>query len=308
MAVFDNYWREKAEYEKNRKIEMVRVIPMDRPAFNRSVLIQNIDSIPQMGDADLLRFIDANFNNILKNVFNGGNISKHVKCFQDTRFLDAFIEIMVRRQFFNGDEIIHINTICYHYLTLPHEMRDPRVVNRMTKMSNIVNRGGIPRLLGLGLSENLANMLLIARYSDINLNTIVKRVNFIIITQPLEVMSQKMISEIFKILYNVMEDWSRVFPYFMTDVLPLYREDDQTTWWITEDISEVDSTMSLSALEILDSLPTEVIRATLVNYAEGYSIMNAGKNIRFSMRRLSDDYYRINNVIYQLDTEGIYVP
>jgi hypothetical protein len=261
-----------------------------------------------MGDADLLRFINSNFNNILKNVFNGGNISKHVKCFQDVRFLDAFINIMVQRQFFDTDEIVYINTICYHYLTIPYDMRDPHVVDRMMKMSGIVNRGGIPRLLGLGLSDNLASLLLIARYSDTNLSVVVRRVNFIIITQPPEIMSQKMISEIFKILYNVMEDWSRVFPYIMTDVLPNYREDDQSTWWVTDEVSEVDSTMSLSALEILDNLPTEIIRSTLINYAEGYAIIGGNKPIRFSMRRLSDDYYRINNVILQLESEGIYVP
>jgi hypothetical protein len=91
-------------------------------------------------------------------------------------------------------------------------------------------------------------------------------------------------------------------------VLPNYREDDQSTWWVTDEVSEVDSTMSLSALEILDNLPTEIIRSTLINYAEGYAIIGGNKPIRFSMRRLSDDYYRINNVILQLESEGIYVP
>lgn len=309
MSVFDKYWEEKAEYDKNHKVEMVKVVPMSRPAFNRSILMQNIDSIPQMGDADLHRFIANNFNIILKNVFNGGNIEKHVRCFQDVRFLDAFIDILVQKQYFDGDEIIQCNTICYHYLTMPQHLKDPKVENRMLNIANIINRSGLPRLLGLGLSDNLSSMLLIARFSDTNLDIVVRRVNFIIITQPPEVMSQKMITEIFRILYNVMEDWPRVFPYFMTDLIPNRREDDVNTWWVTDDVEEVNSTMSLSVLEILDNLPTETIRKVLVNYSEGYAIMGANKPVRFSMRRLSDDYYRINNVVMQLqEMERIIVP
>lgn len=310
-ALFSKYYQEEEEFAKNNKPEMVKIVPpVNSPVFNRSVLLQNISNVKDMTDTDLRKFIQYNFNNILSNIFTpGSEMTKYVKCFQDQRFLDAFIDVISTMQFFEKDSIVRCNTICYHYLTLSKEDRDPVIVDRMIHISRIINRTGLPRLLGLGLSDNLANILLIARYSDLDLNICVKRIDFIIITQPKELMSQEMITSIYKILFDVMREFSRIFQYFMLDVIPDYNEDDPTTYWVTEDVDEINSTMNLSVLEILDNLPSQIIRDTLINYAEGYSILGDNKPKRFSMQTLSDDYYRINNVIYMLScNESIMVP
>ena len=118
-----------------------------------------------------------------------------------------------------------------------------------------------------------------------------------------------MIHEILCCLYDVMKDYYMVFQYMMLDVIPEYDDDDEKTWWVTDDISEVNSVMNLAVLDILDNLPTQLIRNTLVNYAEGYRIVNPNRRVRFSMQRLSDDYYRINDVVYALaEREAIFVP
>ena len=93
------------------------------------------------------------------------------------------------------------------------DKQDTLVLNAMLKLGSIVNRANLPRLLGLGLSENLASLLLISRYSDINLNVCVKRVDFIIINQPAELMSERMIEAIFRILYDDVNYYMyRIFP------------------------------------------------------------------------------------------------
>ena len=307
--MFEKYWAEKELYDKNNKVEMVKIIPQNSPMFNRSVFMQTIDNIPQMSDVELRKFINQYFGSILNNTFFGRDNNKYIACFADARFLDAFIDVIVTMQYFEKDIIVKCNTICYHYLTLPEHAKDPKIIGRMLRMSSIINRTGLPRLLGLGLSDNLASMILIARYSDLDLNICVKRVDFIIITQPKELMTQKMITEIFKNLFDVMTDFNRIFPYFMLDIVPDYNENDESTWWFTDEIDEVNSTMNLAVLDILDNLPTPIIRSTLINYAEGYRIVNSNRMVRFSMQRLSDDYYRINNVIYNLCVnENIYVP
>lgn len=289
------------------KIEMVKIVPAESPVFNHLVFMNNVNQIPEMSDADLAKFVDTNFSALLRNVFVGdlNDRAQHVKLFQDVRFLDIFIQIMVQKRFFDKNEIVNMNTICYHYLTLPDNQKDPQVLDRIQQISKIINRVGLPRLLGLGLSDNLANMLLIARYSDMDLNTVIKRIDFIIITQPPQIMSQRMITDIMRILFDVFVDWIRIFPYYMMDVLP--DRNSQYGHWVTDDIEEVDSTLSLSMLEILDNLPSNTIRTVLLNYAETMSIIN--KPVKFSMKRLSDDYYRINDMVNQLQyREQIYVP
>lgn len=305
--VFERFWEEKRQHDAEHPIQVARVRVDENPNFNLAILKQNIDHVDDMTDTELRTFIQRCFKSIMINLF-GNEMPKYIHYFQDVRFLDAFIDVIKSMDFIDKDDTVRCNTMAYHYITLPKEKQDYRVMNRMMELSNIINRYNLPRLLGLGLSSNLASILLIARYSDIDLNICVKRVNFIIITQPKELMSERMIEEIFKILYNVMDDMVRIFPCIMMDVLPEYDENNPNTFCVTEDIQEVNSTLNLALLNIIDNLPSQTIRAILLNYSEAISMIYKDAPVRFSLRNLSEDYYRINNIINEMAyNEQIYV-
>lgn len=305
--IYKDFWEEANKYDAEHPIQVIKVRVDENPNFNLEILKQNIDHVNDMTDSELRSFIKKCFKSIMRDLF-GAEMPKYIKYFQDIRFLSAFIDVVLSLEFIDKEDIIRINTMCYHYITLPKEKQDYRVLDRMMQLSNIVNKLNIPRLLGLGLSSNLASILLIARYSDIDLNVCVKRVDFIIITQPKELMSEKMIEEIFKILYNVMDDFHRIFPYIMMDILPEYDENNPNTFWVTDDIQEVNSTLNLAILNIIDNLPSQTIRGIILNYSEAMSMVYKNQTVRFSLRNLSEDYYRINNVINSIAyTEHIYV-
>ena len=308
MGQFDKYWEEKAQYDKNNKIVMVKPRIQDSPNFSIPILKQTIENIDNMTDGELYNFLSRSYKNILSTLFTKEKIGQYIEYFQNIRFLDIFCEVLNKVQYLEKDEIVKINTICYHYITLPSDKIDFMVSNRLLKLSRIINRYYLPRLLGLGLGEELASKLLIARFSDINLNICVKRVDFIIITQPKELMTQNMIHEILCCLYDVMKDYYMVFQYMMLDVIPEYDDDDEKTWWVTDDISEVNSVMNLAILDILDNLPTQSITNIILNYSEGKAMVNTKAAIRFSLRTLSEDYYRINNVVNFLTSNGTIVP
>jgi hypothetical protein len=164
----------------------------------------------------------------------------------------------------------------------------------------------------MGLSNNLANLLAIARWSDLNPKVCVKRINCIIINQPKSIMTQQNIINIMTILYELDRDqrnFIKIFPHIMLDVLPDYDDADENTHWVTDEIQEVDSILSLATLDILNEFTNENIRHILVNYTESYQLIYNGKPYRFSMRRLSDDYQRINTVVDALARyENIIVP
>lgn len=314
--MFEKYYQEKQELINNQLKEMVKIVsPAYSPAINTSILLRTIYDIPNMSDSDLRRFIQRSFKLILNNIFFGNNDSNvYVRCFMDVRFLEAFIDVLNMGQFVDRDDAVKINTICYHYMTFGTN-QNPMIENRMIAMASIVNKPKLPSLFGIGLNNNLANTLLIARNSDLNLETCVKRVDFIIITQPIELMTQDMITNILRTLYDVRpndsdpRDWLRVFQYIMMDVVPEYDEYDERTQWVTDEVQEVDSTLSLSALEILDNLESRAIRSVLLYYAEDYAMVNSHRKLRFSMKRLSEDYARINRVVSELRmNEGIIVP
>ena len=305
--IFQRFWDETAEHDAQHPVEVVKVRVDENPNFNLAILKQNIDHVDDMTDVELRNFISRCFKSIMINLF-GKEMPKYVHYFQDVRFLDAFIDVIKSMQFIDKDDIVRCNTMCYHYITMPKDKQDYRVAQRMMELSNIINRNNLPRLLGLGLSDNLASILLIARYSDMDLNICTKRVSFIIITQPKELMSEKMIEEILKILYNVMDDMCRIFPCIMMDVLPDYDENNPKTYWITDDVQEVNSVFNLAILNIIDNLPSQVIRGIMLNYSEATNMIYTNAPVRFSLRNLSEDYYRINNVISEMAyNEGIYV-
>lgn len=309
MNPLNKYWEEKKQYDETHPVQMVKVRAHESPNFNLSILKQNIDSIDSMNDLELWNFIARTYKSILTNLFEGEDNYKYIKQLQNPRVLDVFIRLFSNMNYIENDDIIRCNTLCYHYITLPKQQQNPEVLNKMLRLSDVVNRGYISGLLGLGLSNKLASMILIARFSDIDINVCVKRVNFIIITQPKELMTEVMIEDIFRKIYDVMNIFYRIFPYLMMDVIPEYDDNNETTWWVTEEVAEVDSQLGLAILNILDNLPSQLIRLTLMNYTEGQNMVYQKRPVRFSLNNLSEDYYRINNIIAQLRyNEAIIVP
>lgn len=314
---FEKYWEEKNAYDSANKVEMVKVVPSNSPAFNRSILLGSIYDMNNMNDSELRMFVQNSFRSILNNIFfDSKESADYINCFTNVRFLDAFIDVVQRfiqqGNYFDRDNIAKINNICYDYITFNNGNKNPSVVNRMYMLANIINAPYIPRLLGLGLNNNLANLLLIARWSNLNPKVCVRRVNFIIIGQPKSLMTQETIIQIMTILYELDRDqrnYIKIFPHIMMDVLGDYDEADPSTHWITDDIQEVDSILSLAALDILNGFTDANIRHILLNYTESYKLIHSNSPIRFSMRRLSDDYEKINNVVYSLsEYENIIVP
>lgn len=311
--VFESYWNDKCKYDENHKIEMCELLPMNNSNFNLSILKNNIDNTDNMNDTELRKFIYNSFDKILNSIFTSKEAAKYINKFQDIKFLDAFIDvtsdILNKNMYLDRIIVVRINTICYHYITAPDNVKNNAIIMRMINLSDLINRREKPKLLGLGLSNNLASMLLIARNSDINLEVCVKRVNFTLITQHPSLMSEKMLEDILRILYNVFsEDFIKVFEYIMFDVSERI-EGDESTYWITDDISEVDSTLNLVILNIVEQLPNNMIRNILLNYTESYNIVNHDKRTRFSLRTISNDYSRIKYIVDMLMyNENIIVP
>ena len=304
------FWDKVAADEQNKAVELVHLAPAESPTFNRVNLFNSIDNIDDMSTGELRKFIDCYFNDILNGIFYNPNgtvgVNKYVKCFTNLNFLDAFIDVIATRKFFDDIIVVYINNICYDFMTsdISH---DDSIKMRILRIANIVNAPKIPLLLNLGLNEKLASLLLIARRSTTTMNVYVRRVNFVIATQPPELMSDKMVTEIFSILYDVVRDWPNVFPCIMYDV-DQYNENDPSTFWITEDVEMVESNISLAALTILNNQTIQRIMDTLFEYSNAHYLSNYNKPVRFSMRSLSDDFSCINIAVANLRAQGVDVP
>ena len=320
----EQFWNENAAYHEAKAQEpLVIPAPQSSPMFNYSILFKNIEDRDSMSESELRYFIQRNFQAIMNNIFSRDTGVKYVYAFQDGRFLDAFIDVLLQMQFFDSDVIVRLNLLAYHYLTAPPSIRKSEISTRMLRIGSIVNRSKIISMKKFNLPENIEGVLLIARHSDFDLNICVKRVDLIInmnpeIFQILEIdessyecpeQSIDYLARLLMELYKV-EDWGFVLPYFMLDTLP-DPDIDPNAGWVTPEVEAVDSAMSLAVLRILDIMIDDSVRLKniLLSYAEGYRMMNNKKKPRFSFQSLSEEYERLNAVVAMLEVEeNIYVP
>ena len=315
------YWREKEAYDASHKMQLTTPAPQNSPLFNYAILFKNIEDRDNMSESELRYFIQRNFQSIMNNIFGKEIGIKYIDAFQDVRFLDAFIDVLNTMQFFDSDVIIRLNLLAYHYLTSP--IKKLEISSRMLSIGSIINRSKLIAFKKFNLPQNLENVLIIARYSDFDLNICVKRVNLILDLNPelLQILdinesyecSEESIDWLARILMELyrIEDWRFVLPYFMLNPLPDPDIDINAAGWITPEVEAVDSALNLAVLKILDELVGDSIklRGILISYAEGYRILNKNITPRFSFQSISEEYQRLNNVINYLEVEeNIYVP
>jgi hypothetical protein len=292
-------------YSEPEKISL-ESIQKEFQIYNSEILANTLspENINKMDDIELAKFVKQNIYLIIRKVFNEGYANKYTALFLIPKFVDAFNNALSTFDFFDRALAIRCNQICYDFFTAPNTASSTILKGKMYDMSRIVNRIYIPRLLGMGLTDLLANDLLVARYSNFNLDICVKRVNFIMINQSTEFMTEERMENIIRILFKPETDFQKMFKYHMFNVNP----DANGQNFMTEDMEEIDSTMNLSVLNILESLPEQIIFSVIKDYAEGYTAFGDHKKVRFSMRSISYDYPRINGAVNMLITYGSYIP
>lgn len=274
-----------------KKVEYVDL--NDAILFNPDAIKNKLFNINSLTDAELMDIVKKSYDYILNDIYNKNN--EFLPLFINSRFLTMFLQVIRSVQLTELQKIT-VNKICYDYHTTIME-KDSLVTDMLFNMSRVVNQNVLPGLLGLGLNEQLADYLALSRFSTTKDLVNVKRVNFIITRQPSSLMTEQMIVNIYSKLYD------SVTPLFTGTLLDVEEFEDED-----EESSLIYSTISNAVLDILETLPLEQIRQVLLSYNITRVSFNQGKEVRFTMNALSDDYSRINMVVESLRQEGVYLP
>jgi len=288
---------------ENKKTEttLVDINIMDTPIFNIQVLYDKLSNIDKVSDKELYSLLKIGYKDLLKDIFNK-DTPLYLTLLTNSKFITIFIQVL-SSEILDYDCKVYCNKIAYDYLTLS-ENKDKYIQQLYYTLSKVVNRGIIPGLLGLGIQEDLASYIALARYSSLKEMINVERVNFIIISSSKEhVMAEQMIVWIYEKLFD------RVTPLFEGVMFDILTEDDEDNY--TDNMLETYSTISLAVLDIMNNLPSQDIRKVLISYVGDYELVYRKPNqktTRFSMDSLSTDYSRINQAIEDLKLETIYVP
>lgn len=289
--MFDQYMK---DINKEPKKELVDVKLFCNPVYNPMVLNQHLHNIDTFSDKELFMLLKDSYPSILSDIFIEKN-EYYLQLFTNARFLSIMIQVVSSTNNISHINRVYFNKIVYDYLTL--DKKDQYIKQLLYSLSRMVNKDVLPRLLGLGLQEDLAIYLSLARFSSQKEIVNVKRVNFVIMTSPIEIMTEQMIVYIYEKLFD------RVTPLFIGTMIDNCKQD------MSQDMEEIYSIISLAILDILNGMPTADIRKVLIAYVGDYQAVYHKSGYRFSMQCLSNDYSRINSVVEALHSnENIYVP
>lgn len=289
--MFEQYLK---DISKEPKREMVQVKLFNNPAYNPLVLKEKLYNLDSLQDKELFEVLRDSYESILSDIFVDKN-EYYLHLFTNPRFLSIMIQVISSVNNISHTNRTYINKIVYDYLTL--DKKEAYIKQLMFSLSKMVNKDILPRLFGLGLQEELAIYLALARFSSQKEIVNVKRVNFVIMTSPIEVMTEQMIVYIYEKLFD------RITPLFVGTMIDNCKQD------MSQEMEEIYSTISLAVLDILNTMPSNDIRKVLISYVGDYQAVYYKSGYRFSMQCLSNDYSRINQVVQALYTnENIYVP
>lgn len=270
--------------------ELVNVDIVNSPLIN-TVFRDRIQNIDKMTDRELYNLLKNSYETLFSDIFIKNDI-QYLNMFTNSRFLNMITQIMgeVQISYINR---IYCNKIVYDYLA--YDNSDEYIKSLMLNFSRVVNRDIIPIIVGIGIPENIATELVIARYSSMKELVNVKRLNFVITSSLIDIMTEQTIVFIYEKLFNKM---TPLFEGIMFDVYECE----------TEESEEIYSRISLAVLDILNGMTSADIRKVLISYSSDYTMLFVDNGVRFSMNSLSYDFERINNIVEQLKQENIYLP
>ena len=261
--------------------------------------MKELNSIPEN---ELIELVKYSYQSILDHISTTTD-PNYINSFTNTRFLKVLIQVLSSEKSISESNIRCCNRLAYDYFTL--SATNPTIKELLFGLSKVVNRAKILQLLGIGgITEELAAYLALSANSDSNGITNVKRVNFILLQQPVSKMTTQYIVKIYEKLFDSAKE---IFIGTITDAykeatLDGMAQGDSDKFKSIETIynREVDA-----AIAILNSLPFENIKF-VIRELNGLILFNSYTidNFRCSLRSMAEtpDNFRVRTAIEQVES------
>lgn len=266
--------------------------------FSRAEFENTIRRLPTMSEHDIFNFIHINLEYIERCVLNRDILVTNL--FTDIRFVKPF-KLVIANMPITTKRQLCVNKICYDYFT--SDYNDSNVKRTLLDASKIVNSEEIKQLMAIGLDVDTACNLTFCRYSSVNENVNIKRLNFVICTKDLESMTTQMIVWIYEKLFD------RLGPLFITTMLEYYVAAEEAEDAIEDStFMHLMSRVYIAILIMLNNMPINDIYAIIKSYIKEWDYRGRPE-VKVSLRSLSADFGRIQMVVEMiLNQENIYVP
>lgn len=276
--------------------------------FSANVLLTNdmladkIKSLDNLSDQDIYILVRNYYDTILTDIFESKDNNKKsdfIDLFMQPKFIIALTQVMynIPPENISSQTRRRLNKMSFDYLMIEENDRDKYISGLLMALSKTVNRDKIPRLCTIPLPEDMASLLALARYSSEKEVLNVKRLNKVLMSQPLTSLSEQKIVDIYLALFE------HVLPLFTGVLLDVVSP--QT---MNSNSSEIYGLITLAMLDIMNELPIADIKTGLVRFEETRKIWYPDNPLRLNLESCSEeDYPRVLCAIDQLKSEGIYI-
>lgn len=272
---------------------------MSTVVLSREQLLDQLQNMELKTDQETYNLISQYYEEILADIFENKDIgqpSKFTQFFTRPRFIIALIQIMYTVAISDTNRR-RLNKMCYDYLVAKQTDKDNYVSGLLMQLSKTVNRDKIPALCALPLPEDLASLLALSRYSSEKEVLNVKRLNRVLMNQPIQSLSEQMIVDIYLSLFD------HVIPLFTGVMMDVISPQN-----MTENMAEVYGLITLAVLDIFNELPINDIKKGLIMFDEDRKIQYSENPLRINLESFSaEDYPRIYTAMRQLKESGIYI-
>lgn len=256
--------------------------------------------IDSMNDKDIFILVQDYYETILNIIFDSNETSLKrffIDLFTNAKFVLALTQAMYT---ITPSDISkkRLNKMCYDYLVISkHDESESYISGLLMSLAKTINRDKIPLLCTVPLSEDLASMIALSRYSSEKEVINVKRLNRVLMNQPSDSLTEQKIVDIYLTLFD------HVLPLFTGVML-----DVQSPSNMSQDAMEIYGLITLAALDILNELPMTDIKKGLILFDEDRYIQYSDKPIRINLESItSSDYPRILSAIDSLKAEGVII-
>lgn len=255
--------------------------------------------IDTMSDREIYELVKEYYETILTTIFESNDKlirRSFIYLFTNAKFILALTQAMYT---VTPNDITkkRLNKMCYDYLVISEHDSNDYIGGLLMSLAKTINRDKIPLLCAIPLPEDLSSMIALSRYSSEKEVVNVKRLNRVLMNQPVDSISEQQIVNIYLTLFD------HVLPLFTGVML-----DVESPSNMNQNAMEVYGVITLSILDIMNELPTADIKKGLTLFDEDRRIQYSDKPIRINLESITEsDYPRILTAIDQLKSEGIII-
>lgn len=265
------------------------------------ILEDKLSNISNLTNNELYEVLMLAYPTILNKTFIDKNKAMIANLFMNERFVSIFSQVLSNVSIpFTDDQKTNCNRLIYDYIVYNGSKKSRHVMEILYKVGKIINRDIVPIVCALGLDEQLAINLIIARFSTKDEYLGMQRVNVVIMNSDINIMPEQMIVWIYEKLFN------HLTPMFEGIMFDVWNDDD----FINEDKEEIYGTINLAILDILQDAPMKNIISVISSFAQDRYYIHANDPIRFNIKAISlSDYGRVIEAIDHVEKDrGFKVP